>query len=355
MVSQEIFKLQLESALILFFSALITLAGITIIKGWESVPENEEWIIELNGKYMATWKAGLHISFPFGNLMVCRNMVSMMEIGYPLFTKSEGDDSKTEVDFHDVSAQLKSFVNFRVYDSLIATYAIDDYETASIRRIEGALRSTCGLYNLDEANMDKHLMDLPSVIIHHEEVEGVKGPGKVASTLSTKKRLAIISGVRQLVVANKKDYKNRPFYTEFLGWGVEVKKLTVEDIIIPERIQTAREGKLIAAERLEATIIENDITRKNAAAESDATISKAIGDSESVRKTGKALADKIKALVDSAGLSPQEASEMIVAITKWESLSDKTVVLENSLSDSMTKRFVELGLLSKIGSDVVKP
>lgn len=338
-------------ALIIGVTAVIISAIITIYRGWVTVPENHEMIVELNGEYMATWKSGLHIALSIFGLMKCRELIDMAETNYPLFF----DDPEDKIDFHDASTKVKSSIHFRVIDSLKATYAIDDFVLSTAARLEGALRATCGLYNLDEANMDKHLMDLPAVIIYYEEVEKMKAAGKVTKGLSNEERVKLITDLNKIVSTERKRFKDRLFFTEISdGWGVEVTKLTVSDIEIPEHIQQAREKKLVASEEFEAAQIQKKTTVLNAEADAEATVKRAKGDAKSVELQGNALAKKINSLAKSGGITPQEAKEMIVELKKWESLGDKTVVLENALPDSMLKKFVELGILAQTGSNIAK-
>jgi regulator of protease activity HflC (stomatin/prohibitin superfamily) len=131
--------------------------------------------------------------------------------------------------------------------------------------------------------------------------------------------------------------------------------LTVSDIDIPQNIQDARESKAKAAEELEAAENKNKTLVLNSETDAKVIVNKATAEAEAIKQKGKALADQIKSLIDDGKIEPKEAAEMIVNIKKWESLGDKTVVLESGMSDSVLKRFVELGILAQTGSNIVKP
>lgn len=359
------FEKGLGVAAVIFITAAIILAVITRIMAWEVVPENHEYIIELNGKYMATWKPGPHFAFPFFGFMKLRAVINMAETRCHLFA-----NSLELIDFHDASTKISASIHFKVTDSLKAVYAIDDYEASLVNRMEGALRAACGLYSLDEANRDKHILDFPAVIIHYEEVEKIKNDSENKSKFSGKftndQRLKLLNLVCEQVARDRDKYTTRDFYREISeGWGLEISKLTVSDIDIPDDIKKARQKKLEAEEAYEAAQFERetallkakvDYKVKVTASEAQAKGIELVAGAEAkaLEVKGAALSKQISSLVSEGKITPQEAKEMIESIKKWESLGDKTVILENSMPDSMSKRFIELGILAQTGSNIVK-
>ncbi len=340
------FNLDSSDSSEIFFGVLIALAIIIIVKGWEIVPENYIWVIQLNGKYMASWKAGLHISFPF--FVARRARVNMTEIRRRLF---QGKSSDFKVNFNDAATFVYATYHYGVIDEdavLAVVYGVGDLIKGLDDRLETALRSACGLYTLDEANMSKGFFDLCSVIIHHEEVEKVLASGKTLKNLSNEERLALISKIYELIAQNRENFKEKRYYSELKEWGINIFKLSLINIDMPEHIQKAREAVLMANEQLEASLVDNEKLVKKANAEAEAKIAGYKADAEGIELKGKALAAQIQSLVAIGKLSAQEAQEMLTNFEKWKSLGDKTVVVDGT-SNAVMKTLIEAGIAAKTG------
>jgi regulator of protease activity HflC (stomatin/prohibitin superfamily) len=275
----------------------------------------------------------------------------MTEIRRSLF-QGAADDVK--VNFNDTTTFISATYHYQAIDEdtvLNIVYGVGDLLKSLDDRLENALKSTCGLYTVDEANMSKGFFDLCSVITHNEEVEKMLAEGRTLKNLTNAKRLKIISNIHKSVLKKGGNCEGTRYYTEFEAWGVRVSKLSLINIVIPEHIQKAREQTLEANEELEASLIKNETAIKLAETEAKNTVVKAEAAAKEIELRGKALAKQIEALTN-VKLSPQEAQEMLTNFEKWKSLGEKTVVLENGSSSSILKVLIEAGILAKAGFDL---
>ncbi|KAF5420377.1 MAG: Regulator of protease activity HflC, stomatin/prohibitin superfamily [Candidatus Methanocomedens sp.] len=139
------------------------------LKMYRTVPQKQEWVIEIFERYYTTWGPGLHFLIP--GFMTIRNKVTVDATKMiKLFMR--GDDNK--LNFEDDTAEVTVEIRARTLESYKPTYGIiyTDDEIAAIEgeeriksnvplpehwmylplmRVEATLRGICGRMKLDDA------------------------------------------------------------------------------------------------------------------------------------------------------------------------------------------------------------
>jgi regulator of protease activity HflC (stomatin/prohibitin superfamily) len=155
----------------LLFGIGIMILGVTVYIIWQmiyTVPQMQEWVIELFGRYYRTWRPGLHFLIP--HIMTIRGKVTVKSTKViKLFMRGD-----SELDFLDDSAELTVEIRAMALDPKCPTYrviftddeikAIEEEETQKGNtllperwmyftriRVESAVRGICGRFGIDDA------------------------------------------------------------------------------------------------------------------------------------------------------------------------------------------------------------
>ena len=258
----------------------------------QKVPESYEWIIEFMGGFYVVWAAGGHMYFPFFGWIAQREEIFLGEDEIELFP-----EPKDLIDLEDASCHFRAAIVYKVKNSLLAVYNIDDYKDAVRKRVAGLLRSHLSKYTLDKANEEKHELDLGFVI----------------------------SGSK-----NDPDWKSKPFYLEILDdWGVELLKLMVFDLELTAEDIAARRRKQEATINKEVAVINKDIKIINA--EGDAEAIKKIAEAHLVelKNEGLGIQAQIEALVKIDKLTVEAATALVTDRFKWSQIGDKALIIDS--------------------------
>ena len=124
----------ISAAIIIIIAVLIIFSCISI------VPQENEYVIERLGKYQASWKAGIHFKVPFIDRIVRRVLMKEQVADFapqPVITKD------------NVTMQIDSVVYFRVVDSKLYAYGVENPIMAMENLTATTLRNIIGDMALD--------------------------------------------------------------------------------------------------------------------------------------------------------------------------------------------------------------
>lgn len=302
------FWLGLAAAIVAFFLTIILVAGgllIYFFSDIQSVPESYVWIIQFLGAFKVVWAAGGHLYFSLFGWLTLRSEVYLGETTIDLYP-----DSNDLIDLDDTSCHFKAAVVIKVVNPLLATYNIKNYKEAVRERIAGLLRASLSKYTLDQANEEKHELDLGFVI----------------------------SGIR-----NNPDWKSQNFYLEvYNDWGVDLLKLIVEDLELSPEDIAQRQRKQNNEINRETAKADAEIKRIASTGEADAI--RIIADAEKFRleAEGKGIALQIDNLVKS-GMSTEAATKLVNDRYKWSKIGDKALIIDNGGGNSTAGEGAKFG------------
>lgn len=185
------------------------------------------------------------------------------------------------VEFSDAEAGVRFQVIIKVFDTFSAHYAIDEYEEATLNRIEAKFRRLLGALSLDKAMTD----------------------------------VSVIEAAAQRTFAECKDDVKR--------WGVEITspddELAFISFILSEEITDARAKILLSTKAKEATVIEAEGDRQ-------ATALRELG-------VGEGEAKKINFIADTLGLKIEQVMAYILTGKYFDSLAEAENATVISTSD----------------------
>ena len=289
---------------------IIAMGLITIIKGWSQVPQQWEWNVELFGKWIKSWKAGLHIGFPYFSLMKFK-AIYVGEQQMKLFmseTEKEGFGFG-EVEFSDGSAPVEATIYFKVENSKKATYDIGNLFKAIEEKMDSSIRAFLGLYKIDDANTIKSRAHLKN-ILNGERVDPSEAGKKFPEEMKYKD------------LEELKTKMSNCAQWEFIrnSWGVIITGFAISDIILPEAIKDARQSVLIADKEVEAAVYKKQ-TR----------ITLAEGEEKGLAHEGTGIKNQVKKLI-TAGVEPSNAVNYLADRLKWKNVGEKgpTTIIDSS-------------------------
>ena len=246
-----------------------------IIFNFHVVPQATEYVIELLGKYHATWTAGLHVKIPF-----------VERIAQKVTLKEQVMDSPPQpvITKDNVTMQIDTVVYYRVFNSQLYTYGAVDPVSALENLTATTLRNLVGELELD-------------------------------GTLTSRDT---INGKMTTILDEATDQ-----------WGIKVSRVELKNIIPPAEIQNAMEKQMKAERDRRETLLQAEghkaaaITRAEgdkqamilaAEGERDARIARAEGEARAIFLSKKAEADGLAALKE-AGADPA-----VLELKKYEAL-----------------------------------
>ncbi|MCQ2520433.1 MAG: SPFH/Band 7/PHB domain protein [Lachnospiraceae bacterium] len=271
-----------------FITIVIVLLLLLVFANIKIVPQTQSYIIERLGKYQATWYAGIHLKIPFIDKVI--KHVSLKEQiadfpPQPVITKD------------NVTMQIDSVVFFKVFDSRLFAYGVENPILALENLTSTTLRNIIGELELDE-------------------------------TLTSRE---IINTKMQTVLDEATD-----------PWGIKVGRVEVKNITPPPVIRESMEKQMKAErERREQILI--------AEGEKKAAILKAEGEKESAIL--RADAQKIEMVREAEGhaesirLHKEAEAEGILRIKQAEADGIK-MLLESGMSQDQIVRLRSLETLT---------
>ena len=255
--------------------AVVLIVLILIFTNIRIVPQAHEFILEVLGKYKATWKAGIHVKVPFISRIANKVTVKEQVLDtppQPVITKD------------NVTMQIDAIVYYHIYDSKLYTYGAADPVFALANLSATTLRNIIDGMTLDEALTSRDVIN---------------------------------ARLTELL-----DVATDP-------WGIKVTRVELKNILPPDEIRHAMEKEMKAERDRRQTILEAEghkqavITRAEgdkqalvlaAEGERDARIARAQGEAQAVKLAKEAEAAGITAL-KKAG-----ADDAVLELKRFETL-----------------------------------
>ncbi len=300
----------------------LVIVAVIIIPNIKIVPQAHEFVVELLGKYRATWSAGMHIKIPFIERIAKRVTLKEQVLDsppQPVITKD------------NVTMQIDTVIYYAIYDAKLYAY--------------GAVNPISALANLAATTLRN--------IVGELELDG---------TLTSRDT---INGKMTAILDEATD-----------KWGIKVSRVELKNIIPPTEIQNAMEKQMKAERDRRETMLQAEghkaaaITRAEgdkqamilaAEGERDARIARAEGEARAIYLSKKAEADGLAALkeagVDAAvlelkkyealvAMSDGKAAKIIVPtdavdMTKANVMFAETTGLGESTTPERTKKKAE--------------
>lgn len=275
------------------------------------VPQANEFVIELLGKYKKTWGAGLHIKIPFIERVAKRITLKEQVLDsppQPVITKD------------NVTMQIDTVVYFKVFDSKLYTY--------------GAVNPISALENLTATTLRN--------IVGELELDG---------TLTSRDT---INGKMTTILDEATDQ-----------WGIKVSRVELKNIIPPAEIQSAMEKQMKAERDRRETLLQAEghkaaaITRAEgdkqamileAEGERDARIARAQGEAKALLLAKEAEAAGIEALKKAGADSSVLELKRYDALVKLADGKAAKVIIPTDAVYSVSKN-VMFSEVSGIGSE----
>ncbi|OQB93365.1 MAG: SPFH domain / Band 7 family protein [Parcubacteria group bacterium ADurb.Bin115] len=269
-----------------------------------SVPENWEYQISFLGKYWKTCGPGLGWRVRW--LSKVDHEVFM---GDQTMRLALGDPSGLGggvVDFQDGSAPITAFFFFKIFDSYKAAYSTADILRMIEEQADGTIRSFLSLFNIEDANTLKNNFNLGWIAAMTIPVPG----------------------------GNPPPLEQTHLWMMLNAWGVRPLNFTVTDIAIPSAIIEQRQRKQRAATDIDVATLEIEIAKKqaekvviDAEANRKAKVLAATGEAEGMDKISKAMAQRIRELMDKNGMTEEAARAHVISLAKAEALKEAKNVI----------------------------
>ncbi|MEG0910198.1 MAG: SPFH domain-containing protein [Ruthenibacterium sp.] len=253
----------------------IIIAAVLIIINMHIVPQSMTYVVELMGKYYATWEAGVHFKVPFLSRIAKKVSLKEQVIDFKPQPVITGDN---------VTMQIDTVMFFQVTDAKLYTYGVEQPLSAIENLSATTLRNIIGDMELDHTLTSRDVINTRITAILDEATD---------------------------------------------RWGIKVNRVEVKNILPPAEIQDAME-KQMKAERQRREVIlraegekrsailvaegekESAILRADAVREQ--RIREAQGEASAIMAVQTAMADSIKLLNAAA------PSEKVLALKSLEAL-----------------------------------
>ncbi len=165
---------------------IVIVAVIIIISCISVVPQANAWIVERLGKYMGTWKAGLHFRVPIIDRVAKR--VSLKE-------QVADFEPLPVITSDNVTMMVDSVVFFEVFDAKLFTYgverpvaAIENLSATTLRNIVGSMTLDQTLTSRDEINRQiTSILDIATdkwgIKVNRVEVKNIDPPRSIVEAM----------------------------------------------------------------------------------------------------------------------------------------------------------------------------
>ena len=274
------------------FSILLIIVVAFILLSWiVIVPEKQEVIVEMLGKYHKTMKAGVNFKLPI--IQTIRNRVSLKEHIHDFPPQSV-------ITKDNVTMKIDTVVYCKVFDSYKNTYMIQNGVDAIEKITATTLRNIVGTMELDELltardKINSHLL---------KEVDEATDV-----------------------------------------WGIKITRIEIKDIIPPAEIKEAMDRQMKAEREKRATILEAEAIKQKditvAEGKRDAMLMEAEAKAKSIELVAKAEAEAVKLINEQ---KPSDAYIKLEAIKSVEKLAkgQATKIVVPSDIASLTSGIVAL-------------
>ncbi|HYK04414.1 MAG TPA: stomatin-like protein [Thermoanaerobaculia bacterium] len=274
---------------------LAVFAMIVISKIVRVVPQQQAWVVERLGKYSGTLDAGLHILFPF--LDVVRYKHSLKEIALDV-------PEQICITKDNVQVGVDGVLYFKVLNPERASYGISDYSYAIQQLAQTNLRSEIGKIDLDRTFEER-------------------------------------TNINREVVAEVDKASE--------SWGVKVLRYEIKNITPPQDVLAAMEKQMRAEREKRAVILTSEGERDAAINNADGHKAQVIKNSEAKRQQqineaeGQAQATLAIAQATAEGI--RKVAEVIKMTGGFEAMQLRLA----------EQYIVEFGKLAKSGNSMVVP
>ena len=274
------------------FSIVVIVFVVMIILSWiVIVPEQQEVIVEMLGKYHKTMRAGVNFKLPI--IQTIRNRVSLKEHIHDFPPQSV-------ITKDNVTMKIDTVVYCKVFDSYKNTYMIQNGVDAIEKITATTLRNIVGTMELDELltardKINSHLL---------KEVDEATDV-----------------------------------------WGIKITRIEIKDIMPPAEIKEAMDRQMKAEREKRATILEAEAVRQRditvAEGKRDAMLMEAEAKAKSIEMVAKAEAEAVKLINEQ---KPSDAYIKLEAIKSVEKLArgQATKIVVPSDIASLTSGIVSL-------------
>jgi regulator of protease activity HflC (stomatin/prohibitin superfamily) len=274
---------------------LAVFAMILISKIVRVVPQQQAWVVERLGKYSGTLDAGLHILFPF--LDVVRYKHSLKEIALDV-------PEQICITKDNVQVGVDGVLYFKVLNPERASYGISDYSYAIQQLAQTNLRSEIGKIDLDRTFEER-------------------------------------TNINREVVAEVDKASE--------SWGVKVLRYEIKNITPPQDVLAAMEKQMRAEREKRAVILTSE-------GERDAAINNADGHKAQVIKNSEAKRQQqINEAEGSAQATLAIAQATAEGIRKVAEVIKMTGGFEAMQLRLAEQYIVEFGKLAKAGNSMIVP
>ncbi len=291
------------------FIIIAVVVLIFIIANAKIVPQANEFVIELLGKYKTTWSAGFHVKIPI-----------IERIAKKVTLKEQVLDSPPQpvITKDNVTMQIDTVIYYAIYDAKLYAYGAVNPISALANLAATTLRNLVGELELDETLTSRDTINAKMTEILDEATD---------------------------------------------KWGIKVHRVELKNIIPPAEIQDAMEKQMKAERDRRETMLQAEghkaaaITRAEgdkqamilaAEGERDARIARAEGEAKAIYLSKKAEADGLRALKEA------EIDATVLELKKYEALvamsdgrASKIIVPTNAVD--MTKANVLFSETAGIG------
>ncbi|MBR1453143.1 MAG: SPFH/Band 7/PHB domain protein [Lachnospiraceae bacterium] len=252
------------------FLIILVIFILVIILSWiVIVPEKQEVIVEMLGKYHKTMRAGVNFKLPI--IQTIRNRVSLKEHIHDFPPQSV-------ITKDNVTMKIDTVVYCKVFDSYKNTYMIQNGVDAIEKITATTLRNIVGTMELDELltardKINSHLL---------KEVDEATDV-----------------------------------------WGIKITRIEIKDIIPPAEIKEAMDRQMKAEREKRATILEAEAIRQRditvAEGKRDAMLMEAEAKAKSIALVAEAEAEAVKLINEQ---KPSDAYIKLEAIKSVEKLAN---------------------------------
>lgn len=255
--------------------------GVLLARAFYSVPEKEDWTIELLGYWFNTWHSGPHFLIPLfakvsGKVYMGDRMITLY-----MDDKDRDGEKDAAIEFEDASAGVIIRLYYRIFAVHRAVYNIDDVESAVREKMDAGLRAHFGKKKLDKALRERTNMKFKTILGESATEAGV-----------------------------------------FKSWGVEIRSLAMTDVLLSPETMKIREKILNA-------------TKEQDVAKIGIKTAEHLATAEKITKTveGQASGAEIKELMKETGLDEKQATEFLLTREYFQAIKDnKGIVLSGRSS-----------------------
>jgi len=248
------------------FYGLMFIAAVTLYKFFVSfrmVPNQTAQVVERFGRYHATLNAGFHTLLPF---------IDRVAYIHDLREKAIAVEPQECFTRDNVRIEVDGVIYLRVIDPYKATYAVTDYEFAAIQLAQTSIRSIIGTLEMDRT---------------FEEREKINA--------------AVLSAFDQIEQ----------------GWGINVTRYEVKNIVPPQTVRQAMEQQMAAERDRRALLARSEGIKQSKVNDSEGKKGEMINRSEGEMRRrineAEGRAAEIEALADATASSIEKIAEAISA------------------------------------------